>query len=174
MHLYLIRHADAQSAGGFVHADADRPLSDNGEEAARGIGRLLAMTDPGIGLVLTSPLLRAVQTGSLIVEAFEKQPAQQITGHLAPGFRARALTEELLRVGADTHVALIGHQPDISAFLSRLIGGGAGGSIAFAPGSAAFLTASPLGQHLDAQLRWLLTPQLAASFAGRMESRRLR
>jgi phosphohistidine phosphatase len=173
MHLYLIRHAEAQPPGGAVSTDADRPLSDRGEDDAAAIGRVLALTDPGIGLIMTSPLMRAVRTGSLIAGAFTPEPERRITEHLAPGFQIQALTDELLVLGSSARVVLIGHQPDMSVLLCRLIAAGARGSIAFAPGSVACLTASPLGQQIDAQLRWLLTPQVVLPLLSRMESRRL-
>jgi phosphohistidine phosphatase len=173
MHLYLIRHAEALPVGASVPADALRPLSSRGEEEALMIGRVLARTDPALALVLTSPLQRAIQTGLIIAEACNPRPGQRVTEHLVPGFRARALMEELLAIGSDAHVALVGHQPDMTAFLSRLITGGNGGAIAFPPGSVAFLTASPMGQHLEAQLRWMITPQLVAAMPEERESRRI-
>jgi phosphohistidine phosphatase len=173
MHLYLIRHAEARPVGASIPADADRPLSSRGEEEALTIGRLLARTDPELALVLTSPLQRAIQTGSIIAGARVPPAEQRVTEHLVPGFRARALVEELLSIGSSLHVALVGHQPDMTALLSRLITGGSGGAIAFPPGSVACLTASPMGQHLEAQLRWMITPQLAAAIPAERESRRV-
>jgi phosphohistidine phosphatase len=172
MHLYLIRHADAQPVGGTVRSDTERPLSARGEDDALAIGRVLAAADPGIRLVLTSPLTRAVQTGAQIAAAMLVPPEQRITEHLAPGFRPRVLTDELLALGTDVRVVLIGHQPDMSSLLSRLVADGTRGAIAFAPGTVAFLTATPMGQQIDAQLRWLLTPQLAVLLRERMEFRR--
>jgi|WetSurMetagenome_2_1015567.scaffolds.fasta_scaffold23447_5 phosphohistidine phosphatase len=172
MHLYLIRHADAQPVGGTVRTDADRPLSARGEEDALALGRVLAATDPGIRLILTSPLERAVQTGARIAAAMPVPPERRITDHLAPGLRSRALTEELLALGSDARVVLVGHQPDMSTLLARLVGDGPRGAIAFVPGTVAFVTATPLGQQMEAQLRWLLTPQLAALLLERMESRK--
>ena len=155
-----------------MRSDAERPLSHNGERDAVAIGRVLAAVDPGIGLILTSPLTRAVQTGDRIAESFKVLPQQRLTEHLAPGFRPGALIEELLAIGSDAHVVMIGHQPDIGLLLCRLVADGSRAAIAFAPGSAAFLTATPMGEKLDAQLRWLITPQLAGSALEHRTSRR--
>jgi phosphohistidine phosphatase len=172
MHLYLIRHADARPVGGSVRSDGDRPLSTHGAADARAVGRVLAAADPGLTLVLTSPLRRAIETGALISAAFHPAPAQRVTEQLAPGFDPEGLMEELLALGSGDHVAVIGHQPDMSTLASRLVTGGTRGSVAFSPGSVAFLSVSPMGRRADAQLRWLLTPGLAALIPAAGEFRR--
>jgi len=172
MHLYLIRHAQARPTGGAVRTDAERPLTRGGEQDAVSVGRVLAATDPEIGLILTSPLTRAVQTGDRIAGVFDAPPERRITDNLAPGFRPGAIVEEILAIGSDAHVILIGHQPDIGALLSRLVANGMRAAIAFGPGATAFLTATPMGEKIDAQLQWLLTPRLAGPILEQMNSRR--
>lgn len=172
MHLSLIRHADALPAGGAIRTDADRPLTAAGDRDARLIGRLLAAIDPGLESIFTSPLTRAIQTGARIAEAFDPAPDQRVMEHLAPGFRPKALIDELLASGSDAHIALIGHQPDMGSLLCRLVAGGTRAAVAFPPGSIAFLTAAPMGQHIDAQLRWMLPPELAGLLLDRMKQGR--
>ncbi len=172
MHLYLLRHAEARPVGVASASDADRPLSDRGADEAERMGKVLALADPEIALVLTSPMRRAMDTGAAIAGVFPQPPSRRVTDHLAPGLRVRALVEELLALGSDLHVVLIGHQPDMTSLLSRLITGGTGTAVAFPPGAAACVTASPMGQQLEAQLRWMVTPDLAAALLGESEPRR--
>lgn len=155
-----------------MRTDGERPLSVRGEADARAVGRMLAAADPALALVLTSPLRRAVDTGGLIASAFQPVPVQRATGQLSPGFDPDLLMEELLALGSDDHVAVVGHQPDMSVLASRLITGGTKGSVAFSPGAVALLIVAPMGRRAEAQLRWLLTPELAALVAVPGESRR--
>lgn len=60
MSLYVIRHAHAGSRHGWDGPDGDRPLSTKGRARAGEIGEQLG-TD-GIERVLTSPLVRCVET----------------------------------------------------------------------------------------------------------------
>lgn len=165
MHLYLVRHADAVPAGGAITSDADRPLSERGVEEASLAGRVLGVLDPAVRLVLTSPLTRAVETGELIAAGLPSAPERRVTQALAPGFRPEELLEEILPLGIGFHCIVVGHQPDMSQFLARLITGGARTSVAFSPGSIASLVVTPMGDRADAQLRWLLSPQLAGALA---------
>lgn len=58
--VYLIRHANAGTRGGYPGPDDDRPLSAKGRERAEHIVSLLA--DRPIGKIVSSPAARCVQT----------------------------------------------------------------------------------------------------------------
>ena len=112
--IYLCRHAQARAG----EPDELRELTSEGLEQARALGaRLAALPEPP-RLVLTSPLVRARQTGAAIAE---------ITGvtartdeALAPGASAAALIDAL--AGEAGPVATVGHQPDCSEITLTLLG----------------------------------------------------
>jgi len=64
MHLYLIRHGQSQSAVPSGAGGGNADLSDAGREQAEATGR--ALVGAGIGVVLASPLTRALRTAHLI------------------------------------------------------------------------------------------------------------
>jgi phosphohistidine phosphatase SixA len=110
--LFLVRHAEA-AAG---EPDDLRPLTAAGREAARELGERLAAYHPQA--VLSSPLLRARQTASLIGRACGL-PAEA-DDRLAPGASAddlRAATE-----GRGATVVAVGHQPDCGEIVLALTG----------------------------------------------------
>lgn len=158
MTLYLVRHAEALPVGGSITRDAERVLSPAGTETAGLMGSVLARLDPAIRTVCTSPFERAVQTATLLAGRFPQPPAVHPSENLAPAFTPQALLDELLALSRGAPVVAVGHQPDMTNFLSWLIAG-AQADVAMPTGAVACVTTTPDGSA--AMLRWLLTPALA-------------
>jgi phosphohistidine phosphatase len=114
MQLYLVRHADATPGD----PDELRPLSDEGREQARGLGE--RMRDDGVvpDVVLTSPLLRARETGDALARA--TGATSEADERLAPGATAETLREAIS--GRGEHVVVVGHQPDCGRIAATLSG----------------------------------------------------
>jgi len=163
MNLYLVRHAEAAALGGTIHRDADRPLTKRGAEDSKLVGRVLAHLDPGVTIILTSPLRRARQTGENIATAFNGHVAPRATESLAPGFRVRALLEELRAVGHPSGLVMVGHQPDLSMAIGHLIDGQAHVAVGMPPGAVALIRMSGGGPAAEVHLQWLLTPEILRS-----------
>jgi phosphohistidine phosphatase len=112
MQLYLVRHADATPGD----PDELRPLSDEGRRQARELGEQLR--DDGIApdVVLTSPLLRARQTGEALAVATgsTSEPDER----LAPGATAEGVREAVH--GRGELVIVVGHQPDCGRIAATL------------------------------------------------------
>jgi phosphohistidine phosphatase len=115
MQLYLVRHADATPG----EPDELRPLSDEGREQARELGE--RMRDDGVvpDVVLTSPLLRARETGDALARA--TGATSEADERLAPGATAETLREAIS--GRGEHVVVVGHQPDCGRIAATLSGG---------------------------------------------------
>ena len=159
MILYLTRHAEAAKVGGAITRDADRPLTDHGRDDARIIGAALARLDPNISAIVTSPLVRAVQTGEIVGHLLTGHPAVQTSHAIVPGFRPKRLLEELLALGAGKSVVAVGHQPDLSGFIAYLIADESPAAVAMAPCAVAKLSIPDGDPTAGAQLLWLLTPE---------------
>jgi phosphohistidine phosphatase len=121
--LYLIRHADAVSMNEKdVACDADRPLSDEGEEQASHLAAGLQRKGVRVAKVLTSPLLRARQTAEGMLHDWAPPAPQLIVcDELTPGTKPRKLARVLRELTEDS-VALVGHQPDLGEWAAWLIG----------------------------------------------------
>ncbi len=161
--LVLVRHGEAASVGGTVLNDEQRPLTARGVEDAKAIGRMLARLDHSPGLVLTSSLRRAIQTGELIAAALGGPVRREISRCLDPGFHNTDLFEQILalRQAGEQNIAAVGHQPDIGNFMAFLIAGSAPTSVALTPGTAARLSLRTTGGRPEAVLHWLLPPAAA-------------
>jgi phosphohistidine phosphatase len=115
MQLYLVRHAEATPGS----PDELRPLSDEGLEQARDLGERLRNDGVVPDVVLTSPLLRARQTGEAIARATGS--TQESDERLAPGATAETVREAIS--GRGERVIVVGHQPDCGRIAASLSGG---------------------------------------------------
>ncbi len=114
MRLLLIRHAKALPG----EPDELRPLSPEGREAARDLGRRLAAEGVTPDAILTSPLLRARETADAIATELgtEAEPNEA----LAPGATVDAI--RAATAGRGGTVIAVGHQPDCGQIASELSG----------------------------------------------------
>ena len=115
MRLYLVRHAEAAPGD----PDELRPLTPGGRDQARALGKRLFSEDAVPAVILTSPLLRARETGGEIAKAFdiESEPDER----LAPGATVEDLREAV--EGRGDQVIVVGHQPDCGRIAAALTGG---------------------------------------------------
>jgi phosphohistidine phosphatase len=152
MNLYFLRHGIAAERPPDGSDSPERPLTDEGiarmQLAARGMRRLGVDVDT----LLTSPLLRARQTASIVAERLDVTP--EVTELLAPGAPWRALLNELEQRGA-RRVMLVGHEPDLSLTISALTGGGL---LQLKKGGMALVELPPDSES-DGVLHWLMTPK---------------
>lgn len=123
MDLYLVRHADAlpQGANGIA-TDEERPLSDEGREQAMRLGRAFKKRHIALDLIVTSPLVRTVQTAAELRVALDLTDQQiETREELAPGGRPKKLVRYLNGLQANS-IALVGHQPDLGLYAGWLMG----------------------------------------------------
>ena len=116
MRLYLVRHAEAAPGD----PDELRPLTAAGREQARELGARLAAEGASGVAVVTSPLLRARETGEEIARAVGASPEPD--ERLAPGATADSLRE--LAAEHQGGLVAVGHQPDCGRAAAELTGGG--------------------------------------------------
>jgi phosphohistidine phosphatase len=156
--LYVVRHADAVRSGGAIQRDVDRPLSPRGEEDAVLMARVLTGVANKPGAILTSPLVRAVRTGQIFREALGGEVTAGVSENLSPGFRPKALMEELRRPELQRPTLVIGHQPDVGGLVGSLIADSRQASVAMAACAVACLSFESDTPASPATLLWLLTP----------------
>jgi phosphohistidine phosphatase len=120
--LWLLRHAEAEPHG--TRTDAERRLTERGEQQARAAG--LALTRMGVDFasVLFSPKVRARATAELAAESWsERQRAlPSALAALGGGFDATQALDAITAVPADGRLLLVGHEPDLSRVVGELTG----------------------------------------------------
>lgn len=161
MNLLLIRHAIAVDRSEFEAADELRPLTDEGKRKMLRAARGLRAAVPSIELIATSPLVRAVSTGAIVEEAYadlRRRPLVREIDSLAPGADPENLLAWLDLQTADP-IALVGHEPDLSELLARLVGA-ARSFFRFRKGGVACVTFPGRVEEGAGTLVWALPPGL--------------
>lgn len=135
--------------------DLERPLTKDGKRKARAAARGLARVVEKLDLVATSPWTRAAQTAELLAEAFGAKSAE--FEELIPDRRFEELLARLktLRV---SRVALVGHEPHLSRFVSWLLTGRDHSILRLKKSQALLLDLKTLAPGA-AELIWSLPPR---------------
>jgi phosphohistidine phosphatase len=160
MIIYFLRHANAGQKRLNPVVDEKRPLDKEGIEQCRYVGRLLNSMDVHVDLILSSPLKRATQTAFMVGNEIAYEQKIETTPALRPGASFEGFRELLMKVAGLEAVMVVGHNPNMSKFLSLLVTGGLSDrAIEMKKGSVARVD---LGVKRSA-LSWLVTPRLAKS-----------
>lgn len=117
-----MRHAEAVDET-LVLRDPHRHLTTRGRTQARALGDRLRWHDCAPTQIWASPLVRAVQTAELVAAGLGSDTPVEIVPALAPDGSARALHQAIAAIAADATVMLVGHEPQLSALGSLLVGG---------------------------------------------------
>ena len=163
MILYLLRHGEALPPDGTI-TDRERALSERGRTDIEGAGRLLSRLRPEVARVVTSPLVRAVQTAEIVSRTIPWHPTVIPSENLVPGFRLASLLDELLGM-KEEHLVAVGHQPDMTGLISHLLSGPRL-DLDMQPGALAALEVGLNKDGPAGRLRWLLSPHLIRSLNG--------
>lgn len=130
--ILFVRHAKAEDE--HPAGDEARGLTAEGREEFRAHARLLAAKTKLVGVV-TSPLVRAVQTAEILAEACRLDTVQ-VRAELAFEKASARAIEEVARA-AGPGWALVGHNPSLAEALAFVLG--LSGEPRFRKGAAAAL-----------------------------------
>jgi phosphohistidine phosphatase len=161
MELYLIRHGLAGESGSYTN-DAERPLTEAGRKKTRQVANRLIELGLTFDLILTSPLVRARQTAELLLQAGLSKTLEE-ANYLAPDGDITSWINWLATWNADEKgsLALVGHEPNLSAWAEILARGDAKGAIELKKAGAIGLSlpdnGTPIGRS---RLFWLVPPRL--------------
>jgi phosphohistidine phosphatase len=163
MEIYLVRHAVAQQLGQKNEfTDEKRALTSQGRERMREIARGLKRLGVVPDLIMTSSLVRAIETGAILAETLGLDQKQIRTSDtLAPGGSFDELFTELKQQKRTESVALVGHEPDLSSLISRIVCAEGNGnlSVPLKKGGVCCINVAETVPAFKGSLIWLLTPK---------------
>jgi len=163
MKLLIIRHAAAVPRGTPGIPDDERPLTPRGKMkfrlAAKGLARIVDRPD----VILTSPLPRAKSTAEIAALAF-KRVEPRIEPALA-GESVEDILTAVRRLAPAPTVAIVGHEPVLSALLAHLLGSRQPKHLPFKKGGAA-LVDLPDGPGPVGTLVWFIKPRILRTLGG--------
>jgi phosphohistidine phosphatase len=119
MKLYVMRHGPAEDDSP-TGRDADRALTASGRERVRSVAKGLLAGDEAPALVVSSPLVRAIQTAEIVVAAAKVDAAVEVRREMGPSGHALALVGELF-AAKRKRVMVVGHEPDLSMLVQHLL-----------------------------------------------------
>ena len=158
MTIYLLRHGIAEPAGAGS-SDAVRALTDEGRKKLRALLKLARGAGVKPERILTSPLVRAVQTAELAGETLGCQARPMRTEVLAGGSPEDVWSE--IRVHKDAgSLLLAGHEPQFSQLAAYLLAAPEL-VVDFKKGALIAIEMEQFGPLPHGALRWMLVPKLA-------------
>lgn len=116
-HLLVLRHGEAVPN---VLDDANRELTPAGARSIRELATVFSRSLGSPALIFTSPLKRSCQTAEQILKAWPNSKFE-VTELLKPGFNRIELLRFLAPRWDESPLALVGHEPDLSALVAELV-----------------------------------------------------
>jgi phosphohistidine phosphatase len=123
LELHFLRHGLAGDPAQWQGDDAVRPLTEEGRSQLVRVAAGLAALGLVPDLILASPLLRAAQTAEVVAGALGIAERVVTEDRLAPGFGRKQLRGILADHAGHRSLMLVGHEPDFSKTVGKLIGG---------------------------------------------------
>jgi phosphohistidine phosphatase len=170
MIIYFLRHASAGESLDNAKKDEKRALDREGIEQCGYIGRMLAAVQAQVEVILSSPLKRSAQTASLVGNEMGHEGKIILDNALRPEADFGAFRALLDRYRRHEALLVVGHNPNLSEFLGRLVSAsGCEAAIELKKGAVARVET----RRTAGQLNWCVTPRLVrAVYASAAESAR--
>ncbi|TKB71154.1 MAG: phosphohistidine phosphatase SixA [Nitrospira sp.] len=159
MDCVLLRHGIAVERDEWEGSEADRPLTEEGAkrvaQAVAGLNRL----DVQPTHILSSPLLRAIETAKIVRRSLLVRSAVQIVDELLPDASPDRLLSILHDLPPESCVVCVGHEPQLGIAASVLLSGRATASFPMKKAGACLIELSIPVKPGRGALRWWLTPR---------------
>lgn len=120
MKLIIVRHAAAIERAADI-SEGKRYLTPEGRLFFRKTARTISQQGINPTMILASPLIRAVQTADILVEAVSYCGPLVVADELAPGFDKSALQNLLNTFQPLKELVIIGHEPDLSLLIASFL-----------------------------------------------------
>jgi phosphohistidine phosphatase len=152
-----MRHGEAESIKPGLK-DSERKLTSAGVEHLDKMFQAIKKTIPQFDYLLSSPLIRAVQTTERVKLISQSKSEILIEEKLRPGEELKVLIHLLNSLGGK-NIFICGHEPDISEFCSSLISTNYS-ALLFKPGTIAKISFEGKVREASGILQFLFNPLL--------------
>jgi phosphohistidine phosphatase len=157
MRLLLVRHAEALPLGTEgIADDFHRPLTDLGRKQAGDLAAALKARGVPVSVIVTSPLVRAVETAEHLLMALTPGKEFVVTERLSCGeMKPKKLSKLVFELGGSP--VLVGHMPDLAEYAGWLLGT-EGDAVDFDKAAVACINCRHVIARGAGQLEWLVPP----------------
>jgi phosphohistidine phosphatase len=158
MDLFVLRHGKAGQSSDEPD-DYKRTLTDDGQNEMRKIGKWMRQKKFKFEVIATSPLTRAYETAEIVARSLAKKDRLAVWEELAPGGDLDTICYQAAQFGDDAAVLVVGHEPQLSTLIGRIISGNDSASFILAKGGLAKISNYSFDKRPSGDLQWLLTPK---------------
>jgi phosphohistidine phosphatase len=158
MDCVLLRHGIAVERDEWEGSDADRPLTERGAKRVAQVAAGLIRLDVQATHILSSPLIRAIETAKIAHRSLGVRSAVQVVDELLPDALPDRLLAILHDLPPESCVICIGHEPQLGIAASVLLSGRASASFPLKKAGACLIELPIPVKPGRGVLRWWLTP----------------
>jgi phosphohistidine phosphatase len=170
MDCVLLRHGIAVERDEWEGLEADRPLTERGAKRVVQVAAGLNRLDVQPTHILSSPLIRAIETAKIVHRSLRVRSAIQIVDELLPDAPPDRFLSILHNLPPDASVLCIGHEPQLGMAASVLLSGRATTSFPLKKAGACLIELSLQAKPGRGVLRWWLTPRQLREMGRRRSS----
>ena len=163
MDIVVVRHGvalDREEAAESAISDAERPLTAKGRRRMKAAAKGLAKLAEGADLVLSSPLVRAVQTAKIVRRAFDDDIGYAETDALLPDAEPGELVRVLSEGPPIPAAVIVGHEPHLGRWVGWCLAGQAAALVELGKGGACLVRFDEAPVAGKGQIVWLLSSAL--------------
>jgi len=154
----LFRHGIAAGRAEWAGKDGDRPLTDKGKRkvkrAAMGLKRMGVRPTH----ILTSPLIRAVETAKVLRDALAGRSALQVVDELRPDVSPEKMMVLLNELPRGSYALCVGHEPHLGLTASVVLSGRQTSAFPLKKAGACLIELPLSAKPGQGRLVWWLTP----------------
>ena len=158
MDCLLLRHGIAVERDEWEGLDGDRPLTEQGATRVAQVAAGLNRLDVQPTHVLSSPLIRAIETAKIVHRSLRVRSAMHLVDELLPDAPPHRLLSILHNLPPESCVLCIGHEPQLGMAASVLLSGRASAAFPMKKAGACLIELSIPAKPGRGVLRWWLTP----------------
>ncbi len=156
MDIFILRHGKAEDAGHGT-PDAKRTLTRKGREEIAAVALWIAEQELEFDVIATSPLARAEETAVIVADTLGLSDRFSTWKTLAPGGNPDDICREVDRHADAEAILLVGHEPQLSSLIGRIIAGDEGAGIVMTKGGLAKIRNFSFSTRPSGELHWLIT-----------------
>jgi len=158
MDCILLRHGIAVEREEWDGQDADRPLTEKGKQRVREVAAGLSRLDVQPTHVLSSSLIRAIETAKIAHRFLHVRSAVQVVDALLPDALPDRLLSILHDLPPESCVLCVGHEPHLGMVASVLLTGKPSQAFPFKKAGACLIELTPPVKPGRGVLRWWVPP----------------
>src|SRR2546427_7367408 len=158
MDCVLLRHGIAVERDEWEGTDADRPLTERGAKRVAQVAAGLMRLDVQPTHILSSPLIRAIETAKIAHSSLRVRSAVHIVDELLPDAPPDRLLSILHELPPESCVLCVGHEPQLGMAASVLLSGRASASFPLKKAGACLIELPTPAKPGRGVLRWWLMP----------------